>query len=93
MYPLVAEVDVVHPHAVCWSEELEWALMLKDKPIDTYLLELLTDPAKEGWDISADLVGIEMGRNKVLDQAWNSCQWGKPPEGWEDLQRSNAPTE
>jgi hypothetical protein len=78
------------PTAVCWSEELEWALMLKDKPIDTYLLELLTDPAKEGWDVSADLVGIEMGRNKVLDQAWDSYQWGKPPAGWEDLQTSAA---
>jgi hypothetical protein len=77
--------SVTIPTSVCWSEELEWVLMLKDRPIDTYLLELLTDPAKVGWDISADLAGIELGRNAVLDKAWDSYQWGKPPEGWEDL--------
>jgi hypothetical protein len=79
---------VTIPTAVCWSEELEWVLMLQDRPIDTYLLELLTDPAKAGWDISADLSGIELGRNAVLDKAWDSYQWGKPPEGWEDLNTS-----
>jgi hypothetical protein len=78
------------PTAVCWSEELEWVLMLKDETIDTYLPRLLTDPAKAGYDISADLVGIELGRNAVLDEAWDSYQWGKPPEGWKDLQKPDS---
>jgi hypothetical protein len=65
------------PTAVCWSEELEWVLMLKDQTIDTYLLGFPTDPAKAGYDVSADLVGIELGRNAVLDEAWESYQWGK----------------
>ena len=68
------------PTAVCWSEELEWALMLKDQTIDSYLLGLLTNPAKEGHDISADLAGIEMGRNAVLDHGWDSYKWGKAAE-------------
>jgi hypothetical protein len=78
--------SVTIPTAVCWSEELEWVLMLKDQTIDTYLLGLLTDPAKAGYDISADLVGIELGRSAVLDDAWDSYQWGKPPEGWKAMQ-------
>ena len=66
------------PTAVCWSGELEWVLMLKDETIDTYLFGLLTDPAKAGYDVSADLVGIELGRNAVLDEAWDKPRRRSP---------------
>jgi hypothetical protein len=44
-----------------------------------------------GYDISADLVGIELGRSAVLDDAWDSYQWGKPPEGWKAMQTPELP--
>jgi hypothetical protein len=68
------------PTTVCSSEELEWLVRLQDRSVDTYLLKFLADPQKDGWDIVSDLDGIEFGRNTVLDDAWKSYRWGRPPD-------------
>jgi hypothetical protein len=68
------------PTIVCSSESLEWVVSLKDRDVDTYLREFLNDPAKDGWDLADDLVGIEFGSNAVLDQASESYRWGRPPD-------------
>ena len=59
---------------------MEWLVSVRDRDVDSYLLELLNDPEKDGWEITSDLVGIEFGPNAVLDQAWESYGWGKPPD-------------
>lgn len=67
------------PTTVCSSEKLEWIVSLQDRTVDDYLLEFLTAPEKAGWDVAGDLVGTEFGRNAVLDEAWASYLWSKPP--------------
>jgi hypothetical protein len=68
------------PTTVCSCEKLEWIVGLQDRTVDSYLLEFLSDPEKAGWDVGGDLIEVEFGRNEVLDQAWDSYSWGKPPE-------------
>jgi len=68
------------PTGVCSSNELEWLVSLKDRTFDAHLLQLMTDPAKAGWGVTADLIGVEFGPNPVLDQAWASFTWGRPPQ-------------
>lgn len=72
--------SVTIPTAVCSSNELEWLVSLQDRELDGYLLQFMNDPTKEGFGLTADLVGVEFGRNAVLDEAWASFGWARPPE-------------
>ena len=66
------------PTSVCSSYQLEWIVRLTDRDVDRYILEFLNDPAKAGWEITSDLVGIEMGPNPVITQGWDHYEWGRP---------------
>jgi hypothetical protein len=46
--------------------------------VDRNILEFLNDPAKAGWEITSDLVGIEMGPNPVITHGWDHYEWGRP---------------
>lgn len=65
------------PTNVCWSEDVERLVTLKNECIGEFLAELLANPAAEdGRRIAAGLAGKAMSRNKVLDEAWNAYDWG-----------------
>jgi len=63
------------PMRVCSSNLLEWLVRLQDRSLGQYLVDLMNDATKEGWEVGSDLDGIETSRNAVLDQAWSSYQW------------------
>jgi hypothetical protein len=67
------------PMRVCSSHLLEWLVRLQDRSLGEYLVDLMHDATKEGWEIGSDLVGIEYGSNAVLQQALDSYQWFRPP--------------
>lgn len=80
------------PTAVCSSNELEWLVSLNDRTFDSHLLQLMTDPAKAGWGVTDDLVGVKCGPNPVLDQAWASFAWGRAPQSSADSSAANEGT-
>jgi hypothetical protein len=63
------------PMRVCSSNLLEWLVRLQDRSLGQYLVDLMNDATKEGWEVGSDLEGIETSPNAVLDQAWSSYQW------------------
>ena len=77
------------PTRVCSVNTLEWLVCLPDRSIGEYLVNLMTDPAKEGWEVLGgdEYAGVEFRPNPVLDQAWNTFRWspavdiGTPGDG------------
>ncbi len=67
------------PTSVCSSHQLEWIVRLTDRDVDSFILQFLSDPAKSGWEITSDLVGVDMDRNAVISQGWDHYEWGRPP--------------
>lgn len=65
------------PMRVCSINTLEWLVGLPDRGVGDYLIDLMTDPAKEGWDVlgGTDYSGVEFRPNPVLDQAWQTFSW------------------
>lgn len=70
------------PTIVCSSEEIEILVTINDKAPESFLLEFLTDPQKDGWDIGNEVRRPEHDhrRNEVLDMAWAAYEWGTPPD-------------
>ena len=68
------------PTRGCSCNVLEWLVRLKGRSLGEYLLDLMNDPSKEGWEPDADLPGIEVGPNHVFEQAWKSYKWSPRPE-------------
>jgi hypothetical protein len=66
---------------VCSSNRLEWLVSFQDRSLGQNLVDLMNNADKDGWEIGPDLMGIEFGRNAVLDQAWESYRWGRRPDG------------
>jgi hypothetical protein len=64
------------PTNVCASEDIERLVTLQGTDVGAFLLTFLTDPAKEAYQISTGLSGMELSRNAVLDQAWETYAWG-----------------
>ncbi|WP_156666007.1 hypothetical protein [Rhodococcus qingshengii] len=63
------------PALLCSSEDLERLVTLKDSGVDEYLLDLVNDPTRDGWQVSSGLVGKSLARNEVLDRAWKTLPW------------------
>ena len=64
------------PMRVCSINDLEWLVCLPDRSVGEHLLELTTDPAKEGWDVlGQEFAGVEFAPSAVLDQAWSAFPW------------------
>jgi len=68
------------PTRGCSCNVLEWLVRLKDRSLGEYLLDFMNDPSKEGWELDADMPGIEVGPNPVFEDAWNSYKWSPRPE-------------
>ncbi|VEG40472.1 Uncharacterised protein [Mycolicibacterium flavescens] len=66
------------PTSVCASQDIERLVTLQDQDVGTFLANFLTDPTKDGWQISTGLADMELSRNVILDQAWDSYEWGGP---------------
>jgi hypothetical protein len=64
------------PMRVCSINDLEWLVCLPDRSVGEHLLELMTDPAKEGWEVlGQEFAGVEFAPSAVLDQAWSAFSW------------------
>jgi hypothetical protein len=64
------------PMRVCSINDLEWLVCLPDRSVGEHLLMLLTDPAKEGWDVlGEEFAGVQFAPSAVLDQAWSAFPW------------------
>jgi hypothetical protein len=64
------------PMRVCSVNTLEWLVCLPDRSVGEYLVDLMNDPLKEGWDVlGQEHASIEFRPNPVLDQAWNTFRW------------------
>jgi hypothetical protein len=62
------------PMRVCSINDLEWLVCLPDRSVGEHLLELMTDPAREGWDVlGQEFAGVEFAPSPVLDQAWSAA--------------------
>ena len=59
------------PVRVCSVNTLEWLVCIPDRSVGEYLVDLMTDPAKEGWEVlgGQEYAGVEFRPNPVLDQA------------------------
>jgi hypothetical protein len=69
------------PMRVCSCNQLEWLVCLRDRSVGEYLVELMNNTDKEGWEVGSDLVGMEFAPNTVLDQAWSSFRWSPTVSG------------
>jgi hypothetical protein len=64
------------PMRVCSISELEWLVCLPDRSVGEHLLDLMTDPAKEGWELlGQEFAGVQFAPSVVLDQAWSAFPW------------------
>jgi hypothetical protein len=64
------------PMRVCSINDLEWLVCLPDRSVGEHLLEVVTDPAKEGWDVlGQEFAGVEFAPSAVLGQAWSAFPW------------------
>lgn len=69
-------VSATLPIGVCACEEVERLVCMPGGDLDTFLTNQLSDPERSEWQISTGLSGIQVSRNPVLDQAWDSYDWG-----------------
>jgi hypothetical protein len=63
------------PYRVASSEEIEALVRLGADDIGQRLLEHMTDPEREGHSVKTLVENRELGRNKLLDEAWDSIKW------------------
>lgn len=64
------------PTRVCSISDLEWLACLPDRCVGDHLLTLMTDPAKDGWEVLGhEFAGVEFASSEVLDQAWSAFAW------------------
>jgi hypothetical protein len=76
------DVEPNMPTNVCASIDLEQLVTLQDQGVGVFLMDLITDESKPGYRISTGLKDHSLGRNKVLDEAWASYEWGPHQTGW-----------
>jgi hypothetical protein len=57
--------------------ELEHLVTLStEEPIETFLLETMTDPERSTWDLAASIGDRKTSaRNRLLDEAWKHFPW------------------
>lgn len=63
------------PYRVASAEEIEALARLGADDIGRKLLDHMRDPAREGHSIKTLVEGRELGRNLLLDEAWDSIKW------------------
>jgi hypothetical protein len=63
------------PYRVCSAEEIEGLVRLHDDDIGSLLLDCMTHPERDGSSIKPLTEGRELGRNRLLDDAWNHLLW------------------
>jgi hypothetical protein len=63
------------PFRVCSALELEQLVTVADISAGSLLLDLMTDPEKDGWSVHGALTGHAGTRNKIIDDAWATYPW------------------
>lgn len=81
------------PTNVCASSDLELLVTLQDQDVGQFLMGLLTDESRPGYQISTGLTDHALGRNAVLDEAWASYEWGPQQTGWSPPELGNETAE
>ncbi|WP_156764715.1 hypothetical protein [Mycobacterium sp. 1081908.1] len=65
------------PTTIAASEDIERLVTLQDIDVSAFLQKFLADPTmSDGSRISNALADKELGRNSVLDHAWDTYEWG-----------------
>ncbi len=86
------EVKPNMPANVCASFDLELMVTLQDQDVGEFLIELLTDVSRPGYQISTGLKGHSLRRNAVLFEALAVYEWG-PQQGWGSLDKGGETPE
>ena len=83
------------PVCVCSSEELELLVTITDEGVDSFLLNFLNDPTKQGWALTNDVRDEKHAhrRNQVMDQAWAGYDWGVTPDEKDKIEHPAGTTE
>jgi hypothetical protein len=68
------------PFRVCSVLELEQLVTVADISAGSLLLDLMTDPNKDGWSVHGALTGHAGARNKIIDDAWATYPWKTEPD-------------
>jgi hypothetical protein len=68
------------PFRVCSVLELEQLATVADISAGSLLLDLMTDPNKDGWSVHGALTGHAGTRNKIIDDAWATYPWKTEPD-------------
>ncbi len=63
------------PYRVASAEEIEGLVRLNAEDIGAQLRTYLEDPERNGHSIKPLLENRELGRNRLLDEAWESIRW------------------
>ena len=63
------------PYRIASAEEIEALVRLGADDIGQRLRDLLTDPERDGHSVKTLAENRELGRNKILDDAWESIKW------------------
>jgi hypothetical protein len=63
------------PFRVCNALELEQFVTVADISAGALLLDLMTDPDKDGWSVHGALTGHAGVPNKIIDEAWATYPW------------------
>ncbi|SDJ02375.1 hypothetical protein SAMN05444157_1333 [Frankineae bacterium MT45] len=63
------------PYRICSAEEVEGLVRLHADDVGGQLLQYMSDPERNGHSIKPLLEGRELGRNRLLDDAWDSIAW------------------
>jgi hypothetical protein len=63
------------PFRVCSALELEQFVTVADISAGALLLDLMTDPDKDGWSVHGALTGHAGVPNKIIDDAWATYPW------------------
>jgi hypothetical protein len=63
------------PYRVCSAEEIEGLVRLHADNVGGQLLSYMNDPERNGHSIKPLLEHRELGRNRLLDDAWDSIRW------------------
>jgi hypothetical protein len=67
--------DCSIPYRVASAEEIEALARLGTDDVAQQLLDHIRDPERQGHSIKTLVENRELGRNKILDEAWDSIKW------------------
>ncbi|MEK6466640.1 hypothetical protein [Pseudonocardia alni] len=76
-----SELDQISvPYTVCSASELEDVVCCESVSVGSRALSLVSDPAKDGWSLHAELQGEMRRKNPIVSAAWAELPWAREGE-------------